>query len=48
MPGDETANREDIGILNIAVRGCNDIHVSYGLKTPPAGGVFVSVSLVQG
>ncbi|MEE8339306.1 MAG: hypothetical protein V3R56_04125 [Xanthomonadales bacterium] len=22
MPGDETANREDIGTLNIAVRGC--------------------------
>lgn len=29
MPGEETANSEDIGSLTIHVHGCNDIQVSY-------------------
>ena len=28
-PGEETANREDIGLLNIHVHGCNELHVKY-------------------
>ena len=31
-PGDETANREVIGSLNIHVQGCNEIHVSYDFE----------------
>ena len=28
-PGDETANREDIGTLDLHVHGCNELHVQY-------------------
>ena len=28
-PGDETANRVDVGLLNIHVHGCNELHVQY-------------------
>ena len=28
-PGGETANREEIGLLNIHVHGCNELHVQY-------------------
>jgi len=28
-PGDDTANREEIGLLTLHAHGCNELHVEY-------------------
>ena len=49
MPGNETANREDIGTLNIHLHGCNEIEVMYDFEGLGSRELdFQRLSAVQG
>ena len=48
-PGDETANRQDIGLLNLHVHGCNELHIQYDFAELGSRELdFERLSAVQG